>query len=219
MIFNQLCSKQVLTNLDTLVILNIVHYRMVYGMNTVVTSKEAILQVCREIVSEQGLSALNMRSLAEACHVSIGSLYNYFSGKDDLLIATIESVWQDIFHMDQLCRTDLPFPEYVRWIFESVEHSAQEYPNFFTAHSISIASTGRDKARNLMEHYLSHIKSGMAQVLNADNRVRTNAFSRTFTQSELIDFILTNILMLLVQKSANCDILIELIRYALYTDD
>ena len=30
-------------------------------MNTVITSKEAIMQVCRHIVAEKGMKALNMR--------------------------------------------------------------------------------------------------------------------------------------------------------------
>lgn len=197
-------------------ILNIVHIGMVNIMNTVVTSREAILKACREIVSEQGLAALNMRSVAEACHVSIGSLYNYFSDKDDLIISTIESVWKEIFHMDQVCRTDLPFPDYVRWIFESVQRSTQEYPHFFTAHSLSLASSGKDKGRTTMEQYFSHMKSGMEKALNADRRVRTDAFSETFPESEFIDFILMNLLTLLMQNADHCDVLIELIRRSIY---
>ena len=79
-------------------------------MNTAVTSREAILTVCRELVSRQGLDSLNMRSVARACQVALGSLYNYFPSKDDLLLATVESVWQDIFHMDGLPDQDLSFP-------------------------------------------------------------------------------------------------------------
>ena len=71
----------------------------VIAVNTVVTSKEAIMKTCRDMVSERGLSALDMRSVAKACHVALGSLYNYFPSKDALVTATIESVWQDIFHM------------------------------------------------------------------------------------------------------------------------
>lgn len=186
-------------------------------INTVVTSKEAILKVCREIVSEKGLSALNMRSVAEACHVALGSLYNYFSNKDDLLIATIESVWQDIFHMNHKCRTDLSFSDYVLWIFESVQRGSREYPNFFTAHALSLANTGKNKAKDTMEHYFSHIKMGMAEVLHADKAVPADAFSDSFTESALIDFILTNILSLLIQKADDCGVLVEIIRRTLYS--
>ena len=66
-------------------------------MKPVITSQKAILDTCRNMVTTQGLSAINMRSVAKACGVAVGSLYNYFPSKDDLLQATVCSVWMDIF--------------------------------------------------------------------------------------------------------------------------
>ena len=47
-------------------------------MNTVVTSKEDILKTSRKLIQQQGWSAINIRSVAAACGVSVGSIYNYF---------------------------------------------------------------------------------------------------------------------------------------------
>ena len=52
-------------------------------MNTVVTSKEKILKTSRELIQEQGWSAVSIRSVAAACEVSVGSIYNYFDSKTD----------------------------------------------------------------------------------------------------------------------------------------
>lgn len=38
----------------------------------------------------------------------------------------------------------------------------------------------------------------------------------TFTESEFIDFVLDNILLLLVQGKTNCDTLMEIIHRAIY---
>ena len=187
----------------------------VVAVNTVVTSKEAIMKTCRDMVSERGLSALDMRSVAKACHVALGSLYNYFPSKDALVTATIESVWQDIFHMEQCCEQK-PFPEYVRWIFDSVRQGTREYPHFFTAHSISVASSAKEQARKTMEQYFSHMKAGMAQSLRADPAVRSDAFSASFSESDLIDFVLANLLTLLARQEDDCEVLLEVIRRVLY---
>lgn len=185
-------------------------------MNTVVTSKEAILKVCREMVAENGISALNMRSVAENCHIALGSLYNYFSNKDTLVIATIESIWQDIFHMDCSCDRTPTFLEYVRWIFDSVQNGAKKYPNFFTAHSLSITDIGKSKARVTMNQYLSDIKMGMLKALNSDTSIRKDAFLNEFTDSDFIDFILMNIIVLLMQQKSDCNVLLETIRRTIY---
>lgn len=185
-------------------------------MNTVVTSKEEILKACREIVSEEGLPAVNMRAVAKRCGVALGSLYNYFSTKDELVLETIESVWQDIFHMDRSCGTELSFPETVGWIFESVRNGADEYPNFFTTHSLSFASAGKTKAKSTMNAYLGHMKSGMAAALKTDPAVRKDVFSESFSEAEFLDFVLTGILALLLQQKKDCRVLQEMVRRTLY---
>lgn len=185
-------------------------------INTAVTSKEAILKVCRELVSEKGLPALNMRSVADACHVALGSLYNYFPSKEALLLSVIESVWQDIFHMEQACQKGLPYPEYVDWIFSSVRRGARDYPNFFTAHSLSFASEKKGKAKEFMERYFAHMKKGMAQALHEDAAVRPDAFTSDMTEADFLEFVLTSILMMLLQQKESCGALLTMIRCAIY---
>ena len=54
-------------------------------MNTVVTSKEEILRASRELIRQKGWDAVNIRSVAAACGVSVGSIYNYFDSKAALV--------------------------------------------------------------------------------------------------------------------------------------
>uniref|UniRef100_UPI0028057977 TetR/AcrR family transcriptional regulator n=1 Tax=uncultured Anaerococcus sp. TaxID=293428 RepID=UPI0028057977 len=61
-----------------------------------IISKEKILKESRDLVAEEGLDALSIRKLAKKCDLAVGTIYNYFSSKDDLMISTIESVWEDI---------------------------------------------------------------------------------------------------------------------------
>ena len=70
-------------------------------MNTIITSKEAILDKSKQLVAAQGWSAVSIRNVAAACGVSVGSIYNYFASKSDLVTATVESIWHDIFHFSE----------------------------------------------------------------------------------------------------------------------
>ena len=69
------------------------------GLNTVITSKEAIMQVCRRIVAEKGMNALNMRLVADECGIALGTLYNCFAGKDALVLAAVGRASGEIFFM------------------------------------------------------------------------------------------------------------------------
>ncbi|MEG2174067.1 MAG: TetR/AcrR family transcriptional regulator [Oscillospiraceae bacterium] len=183
-------------------------------MKPSVTSKEEILRICRKLVSEDGLSSLNMRTVAQRCNVALGSLYNYFPSKNDLVIATIESVWMDIFQPP--CETRLTFLDDVQQIFERVKERQTAYPNFLTAHSIGFASHDKGQARQMMAQYFRSMENEMLAVLKQDQAVRQNAFNGTFTPSGFVEFVLSGLLSLLVQRKDSCAVLLEMIRRTLY---
>lgn len=185
-------------------------------MNTVITSKEAIMQVCRCIVAEKGMKALNMRLVAKECHIALGTLYNYYADKDALILATVESIWREIFHGIHSAAAGVSFANYVAEIFAHIRQGAEAYPGFLTGHSISIASAKRDEAKSIMEHTFTHIKAGMLQVLHRDPAVPQNAFSPAFTPESLVGFVLDNLLILLVQGQTDCSVLLEIISRVIY---
>lgn len=185
-------------------------------MNTVITSKDAIMQVCRCIVAEKGLAALNMRLVADACHIALGTLYNYYADKDELVLATVESIWRDIFHADQRCERACSFPGYVKELYARIRKGTEAYPNFLTGHSISIASAKRGEAKSAMEHTFAHMKAGMLKALRADRTVRPNAFTASFLQEDFIGFVLGHLLVLLVQGQTDCAVLLEVIGRVIY---
>jgi AcrR family transcriptional regulator len=52
--------------------------------------RAAILTTARQMIADLGYDAITVRDLAEACRVSVPTLYNQFGGKDKLLAAAIE---------------------------------------------------------------------------------------------------------------------------------
>lgn len=185
-------------------------------MNTVVTSKEAIMQACRHIVAKKGINALNMRLVARECQIAPGTLYNYYTDKESLILATVESIWKEIFHGDPPNETDLPFPDYVTKLYRRIRKGTEVYPDFLTGHSISIAGAKRAKAKSIMEHTFSHIKDGMLKALQNDPSVQADPFPPPFSQEAFVSFVLDHLLVLLIQDRPDCGVLPEIIRRSLY---
>ena len=55
-------------------------------MNHLATSKEDILAASRELIKENGWTAVSIRAVASRCSVSAGTIYNYYESKSDLLL-------------------------------------------------------------------------------------------------------------------------------------
>ncbi len=185
-------------------------------MNTTVTSREAILKTCRKLVSEEGISSLNMRAVAKACGVALGSLYYYFPSKNDLLIAAIESVWEDIFRLGEENEGEEPFPKHIESCFMRIQSGIHRYPHFFTVHTISVSTNGQTKARSTMDRYLTKIKEGMVGSLRADKNIDRGVFSQEFTEENFVDFIMSNIIYLFMQRKEDCKTLVQVIERIIY---
>ena len=184
-------------------------------VNPAVTSKEQILSVCRAIIAEEGVSALNMRAVAERCHVALGSLYNYFPSKDDLLTAAVESVWEDIFREVQP-EPGMGFAAYILWLSDTLRGGAGPYGGFLTAHALSLSGGAKDRARGMMAKYLSRLRRELLDVLARDAQVRTGAFGKDLREDEFVDFVLSSLLAQLTRESDSCAVLAEMIRRTLY---
>ncbi|MEG2698997.1 MAG: TetR/AcrR family transcriptional regulator [Ruthenibacterium sp.] len=185
-------------------------------MNTIVTSKEAILSKCRELATTKGLQAVNMRAVAKICNVSVGSVYNYFPSKADLIVATVQDVWQSIFHLERGCQQAAAFPEYVQQIFDNVQAGAAAYPDFFTAHSAGFAAAEKGKGRQMMASYFEHMEKGLLEALQNDAQINSAIFTEDFTRQNFAGFILTNLIALLMQHESTCTVLLEVIKRIIY---
>ena len=173
------------------------------------------MAVCRQMIAQQELSTLNMREVAARCQVALGSIYNYFPSKNELLIAAIASVWQDILWMGQDEEQGGSFPEYVQWLFQRVKSGTERYPRFFASHSILFAAQEKQGARHAMDAYFTHMKKELLDHLNKDPAVRANAFSQEFRPEEFVEFVLSNLLALLTRQEQDCHVLLEVIRRTL----
>ena len=173
--------------------MNIVHYGGFF-VNLTITSKEEILKAGRKIAQEKGLSAINMRSVATKCNIALGTLYNYYSNKDELVLAVIESIWKDIFHIKEY-KDDISFLDFVVFILSCLKDSKEKYPNFFVSHSMIIQSRVKEDAKDKMNNCFTHIKGMMLSVLENDKTIDSSCFSNSFSRDEFVSFVFSNILL------------------------
>lgn len=185
-------------------------------MNKTVTSKEDILKAGKQIVAENGLQAINMRLVAERCGVAVGSVYNYFSSKNDLTVAIVEAVWNEIIGDVSVCGLEYDFLENVKSLFCSIKRSGEKYPLFFSDHSAVLAQHGKEQGRAVMESYFKIIKTKLFTSLQNDRRINDSFFSEKCTQTDFVDFVFSNLLSLLIQNKKSCDVLTEIIKSAIY---
>lgn len=185
-------------------------------MNTVVTSKEEILEASRELIRQQGWSAVNIRSVASACGVSVGSIYNYFDSKADLVGATVESVWRQIFHSPENETVFRDTKACIVWMYERLALGCKQCPGFFTLHSLSFMGEDKSDGKRRMQQTWEHITNGLCSVLKQDPKIRSDAFSEQFTVEKFADVLFSLMLSALLRQDYDPSAVLEIVQRTLY---
>lgn len=185
-------------------------------MNKVVTSKEEIMDVSRRLVLEKGIASLSMRAIAEACGVAVGSIYNYFPSKAELLSAAIGSVWEEIFRPFYEREAFGSFTECVSVLFGTIRDGNERYPGFFTVHALNFASSDRKKGKEAMTRYLSVLEGRLADALRQDENIREGVFGEIFSEEVFAGYVFELMLSIFLRKGQSCEALLEMIRQTIY---
>lgn len=185
-------------------------------MNKTVTTEQDILRVSRRVVLEEGILAFSMRSVAKACGVAVGSLYNYFPSKSGLLGATIESIWREIFLPFEQHEEFDGFADCVSCMFDTILAGNQKYPGFLNIHSLHFVSSEKEEGRQQMDRYFSRLQERMLAVLKNDPAVRKGAFSTELSMETFTDYSFTLLITILVRQQEDCTELLQMIRNCIY---
>lgn len=184
-------------------------------MNKTVTSKEKILDTSRRMIAEKGVSAINMRTVASECGVAVGSLYNYFSSKSELMSAAVETVWKDIFQVGSRLENCEDILEYVTILLQGVKNSRDCYPQFFSMHALNFTTGEKAEGRRVMEEYFLKLKKQMVLLLEQDERIRTGAFTDKMTTDIFVNYIFKLFLTVLLENQEE-ETFLEFIKNYLY---
>lgn len=93
--------------------------------------REQLLHEVRKQIESRGYASVTIRSVAEGCSVSVGTVYNYFSSKDELVAAAVAEDWEKT---REKLRASLPSPkeETIRLVYEAISSFEKEHSALFS---------------------------------------------------------------------------------------
>jgi len=127
--------------------------------------REAVEEAVVAVLREKGLAGLTMDAVAETAGVAKGTLYNYFTNKDDLLEAAHQRLFRPLEEqLDALmARRDVSVVELLREIMHMVlNYVEQDRATLFILHECpSLAQTRARKEREFVEDVARLIQRGI----------------------------------------------------------
>ena len=75
--------------------MNIVQKGVLHVPKVLESPRQRIVETARQILLERGYEELSIREVAKECHLSVGTIYNYFTTKHDLIVHIMVEHWDN----------------------------------------------------------------------------------------------------------------------------
>jgi len=90
--------------------------------------RELILNEAKKILYNEGYSSISIRRIAKECDIAVGTIYNYFPTKKELIVEMMTNFWEEYFYNIE---TILSSQENFYAKLESVFHNLAQFIKSF----------------------------------------------------------------------------------------
>ena len=168
-----------------------------------ITSKEEILEKAMEIAVDEGIDSVNIRKLAEKCNMAIGSMYNYYKSKEELIKEVSSEFWKGILENQE------------RIYFQGMGFTIflQQYYAFLYGRLAKYDASWFDK---MDEIWKGQLISLLQKVLREDDKVNQSIWNMELNQDIFCEYVFVNMIALLRAGENNCRFFVFLLEHLLY---
>lgn len=179
--------------------------------------KEELLKVIKELVKKEGMDKINIRLIAKECNVSVGSVYNYFPSKTDLVFELIESFWNEVIDDNFMEAIDhLNFINFIEFTYQHFDCRLKDFTKDFLNQISSFNTQAKAKGKTIETKFLENLKLIFLRNLVKDSSIKATIWNNTFTKQDFIDFVFINIIYALKQGQPNCNFFLTIIKKLIY---
>lgn len=174
--------------------------------------RDTLLDLARKLADTEGIDAVNIRSLAGMAGVATGTVYNYFSSKDEILLALTEEYWQQTLAEMKHVITGDSFCSQLEEIYGFLKERMNQWAGRLMNSLGNVETAGHARMVSMQ----SVLESDFIRWMEKDPDVRKDIWDEAFTKEQFAHFIMMNLMLLLKSKAPDIRFLILVIRRAIY---
>ena len=211
------------------------------GKRSVITSEE-ILEQAYQLACEQGLRSLSIRSIAAACDVSVGTVYNSYASKTELINDVVGMFWQRAFTEtmktlaasqneaanraandvtrvrggDNAASESSDFISFCEALSQSLKSALKEFRKEFLSDLSALSEGDRLSAQKREQQSFVHARAGIKQALLSDPKVKQDQLTGALAADALAALVWETLIDSARDDMGYDKTLFELLRTALY---
>lgn len=175
-------------------------------MKAIDNVKLIIQTAAKEVLQNEGLSVFNIRSIAKRAHVSIGTVYNYYPSKSELVYETMEILLQECVSVLETDKSQDLFGEF-RNIYFSILHYFELFQGDIMDDLVTLASSKDTPPSAVRMQHMSIFKDTFLKIIQRHRKeINPIVFDR-FGINKVLELILTIFTSYLRHGNQNYDLI------------
>lgn len=175
--------------------------------------KDIILSVAKNIAITQGITKITIRSVARNSGIAIGTVYNYFPSKGDLLVAVIEGFWNDAFsNIDWENFKHNDFYSNLERVYNVLYIYFHQFRENWLDQLSLLKTREKQLGRQKEEEYFKQIHSKIIVLMDMDDCLKNYLWTEIITKEKMAEFIFENIITMLRRDEKNICFFIEILK-------
>lgn len=187
-------------------------------MNTVVTSREQLLAAAKEIAAQDGIAAVNIRAVAARCGISIGSIYNYFSTKAELVVTVIEDFWLSAAEDMRMAGNRGDFLSCFEAVFRRLQNYLSDFEENWLEQISLLSAKERQMGRRREVDYFGSLRAMFIRALKQDGGIPQSVWASDFTPEQMAEFALENLISIL-KRGEECGYFLLILKRLLHPNE
>ena len=174
--------------------------------------RKTLLSCARNIECSEGVDAISIRRLAAEANIAVGTVYNYFDSKQEVLLVLTEEYWKETLTQMQERISDERFSDQLGEIIAFLRSRLNDCAVILMRGLRDDVETGRIRMASMQKV----LRKALVERINRDSAISQSVWTESFTKEAFADFVFSNILTLMQQKEVSEDVFLEIVKRTLY---
>lgn len=184
--------------------------------NNLSNHKEVILSQAKKIAVSDGISKINIRTVAKNSGIAIGTVYNYFPSKGDLLISVVTEFWDEAFaDLEGITSTSSNFFDNLENIYRVLDNYLHHFKENWLNQLVLLKADEKVIARKKEEEYFQKVHDKLILLIDRDPDLQDYPWSEVISKEKMAEFIFDHMLIILKKEKGDLTFFIALLKQIL----
>lgn len=184
--------------------------------NNLSNHKEVILSQAKKIAVSDGISKINIRTVAKNSGIAIGTVYNYFPSKGNLLISVVTEFWDEAFtDLEGITSTSSNFFDNLEKIYRVLDDYLHHFKENWLNQLALLKADEKVIARKKEEEYFQKVHDKLILHIDRDPDLQDYPWSEVISKEKMAEFIFDHMLIILKKEKGDLTFFIALLKQIL----